>query len=258
MIGVSMATWQAGRSDGERYVLLDAWAGSPSTAVQEAFSEAAFAPAGSTVILIDMADQLYLSLWYANFRFAELPAALDRVMRQFAAVSGSEKVRAATAYPLSWQESPVYQRVYGEKDTDEQSGLEHVIGAATEILHEDYAYEFEMAWDLWVAEAGGGLDAVWKKEPRVVRIVGFGPAFDEGAFEQYGQIRLELGSDVPFLHEGVDLDAKGAGYVKENVQKLVDLTAAIQKNAGVATRLLWSESGEDLAQKLISRLQSLN
>lgn len=205
-----------------------------------------------------MADQLYLSLWYSNFRFVELPAALHRVMRQFAAVSGNGRVRAATVYPLSWQESPVYQRVYGEKDKDEQADPGHAIGYATEILHEDYAYEFEMTWELWVAEGGGGLDAIWTKEPRVVRITGFGPAFDEGAFEQNGQIRLDLGSDTPFLQDEVELDAKGAGHVKENVQKLVDVTSSIQKNAGVATRLLWSESGDSLAEKLIARLQSLN
>lgn len=205
-----------------------------------------------------MADQLYLSLWYANFRFAELPAALERVMRQFGAVSGQEKVRAATVYPLSWQEAPVYQRVYGEKDAPQEATPELAIAGATEMLHEDYAYEFEMAWDLWVAEAGGGLDAVWKKEPRVVRILGLGPEFDSGSFEQNGQVRIDLGNDVPFLQEEVELNEQSADYVKENVQKLVDLTAAIEKHAGAATRLLWSESGENLAKKLIGRLQSLN
>jgi hypothetical protein len=205
-----------------------------------------------------MADQLYLSLWYANFRFSDLPAALERVMRQFAIVSGNERVRAATVYPLSWQESPVYQRIYDEKDTNEAAEPARVIAEATERLHEDYAYEFEMMWELWVVEQSGGLDAVWKKEPRAVRVTGFGPDFDEGAFEQNGQIRIDLGSDTPFLQEDVDLDERSAQYVKQNVQKLVDLTTAIQKNAGAATRLLWSESGENLAQKLIGRLQSLN
>ena len=205
-----------------------------------------------------MADQLYLSLWYANFRLPPLPAALERVMREFGAVSGQGKVRAATVYPLSWQESPVYQRVYDEKDAPEAAQPLHAIAGAIEMLHEDYAYEFEMTWDLWVGEGGGGLDAIWKKEPRVVRITGLGPEFDEASFEQNGQIRMDLGSDTPFLQEEVELNEESADYVKENVQKLVDLTLALEKNAGAATRLLWSESGENLAQKLISRLQSVN
>lgn len=217
-----------------------------------------FALLGTVVILRGMADQIYLSLWYANFRFAELPVALAKVMRQFAAVSGNDRVRAATVYPLSWNESPVYQRVYAEQDAAEEADVEHAIAGAAEQLHEDYAYEFEMTWDLWVADASGGLDAVWKKERRVVRLTGFGPEFDEGSFEQNGQIRIDLGSDIPFLQEEVELDEAGAGYVKENVQKLVDLTTGVQQNAGAATRLLWSESGDNLAQKLIARLQSLN
>lgn len=187
-----------------------------------------------------------------------MPLALAKVMRQLAKVNGQERVRAATVYPLSWSESPVYQRVYVEKDSAQAASVEYAIAGALESLHEDYAYEFEMTWELWVADAGGGLDAVWKKEPRVIRITGFGPEFDGGSFEQNGQIRIELGSDVPFLQDEVDLDEKSAEYVKENVQKLVDLTTAVQDHAGAATRLLWSESGENLAHKLISRLQTLN
>jgi hypothetical protein len=36
-----------------------------------------------------MADQLYLSLWFPNFRFDALPASLVSVMRQFALIGGN-------------------------------------------------------------------------------------------------------------------------------------------------------------------------
>lgn len=205
-----------------------------------------------------MADQLYLSLWYANFCFAQLPGALERVLRQFAVVGGSDKVKAATVYPLSWNESPVYQWVHSDKDPDENADPAQVITRATEMLHEDYAYEFEIEWELWILESQSAAEPTWKKEPRVVRVTGFGPQFDEGSFEQNGQIRIDLGNDAPFLQEEVALSSESASYVKRNVQKLVDLTNAMQKDAGAATRLLWSESGENLAQKLITRLQQLN
>jgi hypothetical protein len=42
------------------------------------------------------------------------------------------------------------------------------------------------------------------------------------------------------------------------VQRLIDVTHAIQNNLAVSSRLLWSESGESLAEKLIARLQRLN
>jgi hypothetical protein len=91
-----------------------------------------------------------------------------------------------------------------------------------------------------------------------VRVVGFGPEFDEGAFEQNGQVRVDFGLDTPFLLEDVDLDQVGAEHIKRNVQKLVEVTNAIQENCGISSRLLWTDSGENLAQKLIARLQRVN
>jgi len=204
-----------------------------------------------------MADQLYLSLWYPNFKLIALPSALEKVMAQFAAVGGLPRVKAASVYPISWNESPVYQQVYREEDA-EAAVPKHAIAAAIEMLHEDYAYEFELTWPLWIPEAGDGLDPVWKQEPSVVRITGLGPEFDEGAYEQNGQIRVDFGMDTPFLHEDIDLDSEAATHVKQNVQLLVDFTNAVQKHCGISTRLLWSESGESLAEKLIARLQQVN
>ena len=207
-----------------------------------------------------MSDQLYLSLWYPNFRLTSLPAALEKVMEQFGSVSGSSRVKAAASYPLSWNEAPAYQRVYDkEHDPDEvDSEPRLAIPAAMEMLHEDFAYEFELVWELWVPDAGGGLDPIWRKEPRVVRVIGFGPQFDEAAWEQNGHIRIDFGPDTPFLQEEVSLDEQAADYVKQNVQLLVDFTNGVQQHGGISSRLLWSESGDSLAQKLIARLQSVN
>jgi hypothetical protein len=207
-----------------------------------------------------MADQLYLSLWYPNFRLVMLPAAIERVMELFGQVAGSSRVKAAAAYPISWNEAPAYQRVYDEEyEPDmEASQPRLAISAAIEMLHDDFAYEFELIWELWTPESSGGLDPIWKKEPSVVRIIGYGAQFDEGAYEQNGHIRIDFGPDTPFLQEDVSLDKEAAEHVKQNVQMLVDFTNAIQQHGGISTRLLWSESGESLAQKLIARLQSVN
>lgn len=203
-----------------------------------------------------MADQLYLSLWFPNFRLQTLPAALVQVLKQLPAAGGTAKVSAAAAYPIAWQESPVFQRVFTSDDED--ATPEEAVTEATQQLHDDFAYEFEIRWDLWAPESVGGLDAVWRKESRIVRVVGFGPEFDEGSYEQDGHIRIDFGTDTFFLHEDVDLDSIGAERVRQNVKSLVDLTNAVQENCGISSRLLWSESGEDLAQKLIARLQRVN
>jgi hypothetical protein len=205
-----------------------------------------------------MADQLYLSLWYPNFRLDALPAALERVMEQFAAAGGSSRVAAATVYPISWNEAPVWQRVFRNESDDEAASPKAAIAAAMETVHIDYAWEFELTWELWVPEQSGGLDTMWRHQPQVVRVVAYGPEFDDRAWETNGHIRVDLGLDTPFLYEEVDLDQDAVERVKQNVQMLVDFTNGVQKHGGISTRLLWSESGESLAKKLIERLQQVN
>ncbi len=212
--------------------------------------------------LYRMADELYLSLWYPNFRTSSLGPALLGVMHQFALIDAlgsagrAPRVHAAAAYPISWNESPVYQRIY--EDNEDEASPELAVPPALEMLHDDYAYEFELRWGLWAPVSEGGLDPVWMKEPHEVRIVGYGPEFDDGAYEQNGQIRLDFGLDSPFLQDELNLDDEAAVHIRENVKLLVDLTNAIQKHCGISSRLLWSDSGESLAQKLIARLQQVN
>ena len=202
-----------------------------------------------------MADQLYLSLWFPGFRMDSLASALVSVLKQFSLVGGASTISAAAAYPISWNEAPAFQRIYVDA---EEAQIEQAVAETMEMMHDDFAYEFEIKWDLWTPLTEGDLDVIWKKEPQVARVVGFGPEFDDRAYEQNGHVRVDLGLDTFFLHEDVELDPESAEYLKRNVAILVDLTNAIQANCGISSRLLWSESGENLAQKLIARLQRLN
>ena len=263
-----------------------------------------------------MADQLYLSLWFPDFRLDALPGALTKVMRQLAQLSTTpegKRVQAATAYPISFAEAPTYQRLYvtdprAEDNQDTSASIiENAVAEATEQLHEDVAYEFEMSWRLWAPDSGPGstaygaeeedtldpsarLDPLWKLEPRVVRIIGFGPEFDASSFEQNGQIRVDFGPDYPWVldeehdREAGDEDAgeddteaedapsnllsfrspardeepDAAAYIRRNVESLLAFTLSVEKNCGISSRLLWTESGEPLAEKLIARLQRLH
>lgn len=200
-----------------------------------------------------MADTLYLSLWYPNLRLAAIADKLTAVLGAFAAHGGEARVYAVTVWPVSWSETPVFQRVYGhgERGAEPQAAVEE----ALEMLHDDYAYEFQVGWSLWELEKGAdGLEGRWAREPRLVRVTGYGPLFDEGAYEQDGHIRIDFGSDAPFLEEDAELDVVGARHVEENVRQLVELTAAVEKRSGATARLLWSELGESLAQRLAARL----
>lgn len=208
-----------------------------------------------------MADQLFLSLWYPNFRTAALGPAILGVLRQFSVIGATPGeaplIRAVSVYPMQWSETPVYARVYDEDDAD-LATPQAAVPPAMDQLHDDFAYEFEIDWELWQPELAGGLDPVWRKAPSRLTIVGFGPEFDEGTYETNGQVRIGFGLDTPFLQEEVELDSQAADKVRENIALLVLLVRAIEKNCGISTRLLWSESGESLAEKLIARLQQVN
>jgi hypothetical protein len=240
--------------------------------------------------LTEMPDALYLSLWYPNLRLAALPDKLVAVLSEFARHGGEALVYSATVWPVSWSESPMFQQVYGRRaggpDRPGEMGAEPraAVEEAMELIHEDYAYEFQMGWNLWELETaptgtadpstprrfaqdderGGvglaqdethpGLVPQWVRGTRLVRVIGFGPLFDEGSYEQEGHIRIDFGSDTPFLEEEAELDSVAARHIEENVRQLVDLTVAMEKVSGATARLLWSELGESLAQRLAARL----
>lgn len=203
-----------------------------------------------------MSDTLYLSLWYPNLRLESLPDKLTAVLDAFAAHGGERLVYAATVWPVSWSETPVFQRVYGRAGQGPERGAppRQAVEEALELLHDDYAYEFQMGWSLWELETAPGLDPRWVRAPRLVRVTGYGPLFDEGAYEQEGHIKIDFGPDTPFLEEETELNAQAARHVEENVRQLVELVAAVQKESGATARLLWSELGESLAQRLAARL----
>ncbi len=203
-----------------------------------------------------MSDTLYLSLWYPNLRLEALPDKLAAVLDAFAAHGGEQLVYATTVWPVSWSESPVFQRVWGRVGNEAERGVpaRQAVAEAMELLHDDYAYEFQIGWNLWEIEAAVGLDPRWVRQPRLVRVTGYGPLFDEGAYEQDGHIKIDFGSDAPFLEEDTELDVQAARHVEENVRQLVGLAAAVEKGSGATARILWSELGESLAQRLAARL----
>jgi hypothetical protein len=212
-----------------------------------------------------MSDTLFLSLWYPNLRLPALADKLTAVLSAFAAHGGEARVYAATVWPVSWSESPVFQQVYGRRigaggDGSKQLGAEPrlAVEEALELLHDDYAYEFQIGWSLWELESTSGLDGRWVRNPRLVRVTGYGPLFDEGIYEVDGHIRIDFGSDAPFLEEDLELDSIAARHVEENVRQLVNLTSAVEKGSGATARLLWSELGESLAQRLTARLGVAN
>ncbi len=209
-----------------------------------------------------MADQLYLSLWFPNFRLTALPEKLTAVLQQFARVSGNDRIAVASTIPLAWSESPVFQRIFVNDDRSEQTDdslAQNAVAEATEQLHDDMAYELEAKWQLWQPEsAAEEFDSTWHLEPATVKFAGFGPEFDDSSYEQNGHIRIDFGLDTPWVQDESELDEDGRKCLQQNVEKLLAFTLSVEKHCGISSRLLWTESGEPLAEKLIARLQRVN
>src|SRR5450755_4419470 len=194
-----------------------------------------------------MGDSLYLSLWFPSFDEVEILPRTVSVLRQVPFSAARDGVTYSAIQPVSWSEPTILERRF-------RPGVapEIAVAEVAEFLHTDYAYVFEAYWDLWTPPQGAEK---WVLEPTLIRVTTHGLEFEEGAAEQTGHIQIDFGLDTAFLHEEVELTSDAERNVRSNVQKLVEFTALVEKNAGATGRLLWSESEENLAQKLINRLQ---
>jgi len=194
-----------------------------------------------------MADSLYLSLWFLSFDESEILPRTVSVLRQIPFSAAREGVTYAAIQPVSWSEPTILERRFRPGVSPEDAAE-----VAAEFIHDDYAYIFEAYWDLWTPPEG---EEKWVLEPSLVRLTAHGMEFEERAAEEAGHIQIDFGLDTSFLHEEVEFTSEAERNVRSNVHKLVEFTAKVEKNAGATGRLLWSESEENLAQKLINRLQ---
>lgn len=239
-----------------------------------------------------MADLVYLSLWLRDFSEANMLDYWKQVVEAFPSSERFRGVRTLIVHPLNWQEAVVLEQGFDDGATGEV-----VASIAAEILHDDYAYEAEMKWDLWfpddvrtairdVPDAdseeefegndnvipinGKSQDDGWRKEPVTVSISCLGPAFEIEESGDRPNILICLGLDTPFLppedvlvidqdtddlevgddFEDVDLelaDVRG----RENLQQLIALVHRLDESLPITKRLLWCESGENLAEKIL-------
>ena len=194
-----------------------------------------------------MADSLYLSLWFPNFEEAEILPRTVSVLRQIPFSTARGGVTYAAIQPVSWSEPTILERRFVPGVPPEDAAE-----VATDLLHDDYAYVFEAYWDLWIPSADSGK---WALEPSLLRLIAHGTEFEDRVAEQEGHIQVDFGLDSNFLHEEIEFTSEAERNVRSNVQKLIEFSSQAEKQSGATARLLWSDSEENLAQKLIHRLQ---
>jgi hypothetical protein len=197
-----------------------------------------------------MPDNLYLNLWFSDSELVETFAHAAAVMQQLPFSAQLPGVSGVAVHPISWSEATILEESFRPGISPEEA-----VTIAAGLAHEDYGYVFESHWDLWSPLTPQGE---WTLRPSPVRFIVRGDEFEDAESDVHGQLQVDFGLDAPFLYEELQLSEELESKVRSNVQKLVDFTALVEKNSGAKTRLLWSESEENLAQKLVSRLQRVN
>jgi hypothetical protein len=197
-----------------------------------------------------MADPLYLSLWFPSFDEQEMLPRTLSVMRQFSFSPEHPGIGHMDVHAISFSEPPVFEQTFDDRVDPAQT-----IALGSDFVHQDHAFEFEAVWDLWVPTEQYDT---WVKQPRPVKFFAFGSEFDEGIWQERGHVEVDFGLDFPFLGEGAEIGEIGEMRIRENVEKLIAFTNAVEKSSGTRARLLWSESEENLAQKLVARLQRVH
>ena len=195
-----------------------------------------------------MPDPLYLSLWFADFSG---PAMLPHILATLLQFPFSERrpgVTYLSVQPVSWNEASVLERRFSPGIPPEEA-----VTVAADLVHDDYAYVFEAYWDLWTPNAAGQ----WEQSPSLVTFNAQAEEFEDGAQQETGQIQIDFGLDSLFVPEVMELTAEIQEKVRDNVSRLIEFTRKVDLHARATSRRLWSESEENLAQKLIARLQKV-
>jgi hypothetical protein len=194
-----------------------------------------------------LSDPLYLSLWFSDFSGPEMLPHAFRVMQQFPFSEERPGIGHLAVHPVSWSEPTVLERRFPAGIDPGQATL-----IAAELIHDDYAYVFEAYWDMWTPDEASGN---WVLASAPVKFIVQGEEFDDATYEQTGHIQVDFGFDSYFLQPETALSEQTQAKIRDNVAKLVDFSTKVEKDGGANSRLLWSESQENLAQKLIARLQ---
>lgn len=200
-----------------------------------------------------MSELVYLSLWLRDFSEQTMLGYWKQAMEEFPASSQFPGVRGLVIYPLDWSSTPVLdQTLRGEVSIEQAAAL------ASEFLHADHAYEAQICWDLWVPQSSEPAEG-WKQDARLVSLVCLGAEFDPEGTGGPGHLQINFGPDSGFLPPA-EWELSGAEWqrqmaspqLRENVEKLISYVHRLQKRLPVSKRLLWCESGENLAEKILS------
>jgi hypothetical protein len=200
-----------------------------------------------------MPDLLYLNLWLRDFGEQTMLAYWRQAIECFPASAQAPGVRALAVYPLDWNQTATMEDAFLDGGSADEA-----LQLAEEFLHADCAYEARMNWDLWLPKTDDPSDG-WERKSQGVSIICLGAQFARNGAEDSSNLEINFGPESNFLPPEVwDLDPEekhevmASPQMQENIDKLVGYARVIEKSLPVARRRLWSESGNDLPNQILS------
>ena len=214
-----------------------------------------------------MSDRVYLSLWVNDFSGETMLATWAKALAVFPVSTLAPGIRELAVYPFEWGETPVLEQSF-----QEGAVLEEVVPMAAEFLHDDFAYEVELNWDVWLPREPGSLDQ-WERVPQTVSVAALGPQFEYEDAEDHPHLLVSLGLDSILLPDRMDdavpgavddamddeadqesleeaLEGVAGNCYRENITQLLSYLRKLEENLPISRRLLWSSSGEDFARRI--------
>lgn len=186
-----------------------------------------------------MADRLYASYWLSNFNSGNMLRHYEKLLQLFPFSKLRKGDSTFRIYALELAEPALLDVPVGAPVS-----VESVVSSAREFQSADASYELETFWDLWT------WDNDWQLAPNRVLISCFGPEFDN---EIGDNLRIDFGLDEQYLPGAGG--PEGMRMVQSNIQSLLRLVHDMDERVQLERRQLWTESGENFAERLEAALR---
>ena len=186
-----------------------------------------------------MPEQLYLSYRIRGFTGHTMLTHFGKLLRAFPASRLEQGAAVLQVQAVAYSEPVLLERVFPHP-----LEVDAVLAACREVEGADCAYRLETAWDLWQ------FDGDWKLAPARISLCCIGPEFTD---EDEDQLRVEFGLDSQFLPQ--DESGKTLSMVRSNIRSLLHYVHQADDALAVESRRLWSESGENFAERLQQALE---
>jgi hypothetical protein len=186
-----------------------------------------------------VADQLYLSYKLRGYSNGNMLRHWERLLRKFPYSKLSKTESTFRVHAVSFSEPALFER-----SLPDPFELDVVLQLAKEFTAPDCAAQLETNWDLWQ------FTDDWRLTPTSAALTCFASGFEDSDGDN---LRVDFGPDAVFLP---DAELPNSLFMSQsNLKSLLHFVHEADSALTVETRRLWTESGENFAERLQATLE---